>query len=297
MDKTTIKTLIREANTFEELEVLKQDFLNECENQHDRLSVAQLLQSINNFSDAKNIFESIVPSLLSKKNGKNLINIYTKTIKENKSLKTLYAYHTGLNENETPEAKKNFITEAVSIGNKINGLEYSDDFSKIIGVIVESFKVLGDKEVLKLVNINENIQNVNASLEYLAKTPKTVKNLNEHINHINIVSNTLVENKTSNINTNLDATLEDVLKNNIVSNNNENIMENIFNENVDKETMFNNSKQLCLNMIQEQRNTTTDKKVTQKLDEMVEKLSKKLYNYDTYTKDMLYMSELQEVLN
>jgi predicted transcriptional regulator len=50
-------------------------------------------------------------------------------------------------------------------------------------------------------------------------------------------------------------------------------------------------------MIKEQRTLSKDDEISQKLDEMAEKLSKKTYDYETYTKDMLFMTELQEVLN
>ena len=65
----------------------------------------------------------------------------------------------------------------------------------------------------------------------------------------------------------------------------------------DKEATFEKTKTDCLTMIKEQRNSCKDAEISTKLDEMAQKLSKKSYNYDTYTKDMLFMSELQEVLN
>ena len=81
------------------------------------------------------------------------------------------------------------------------------------------------------------------------------------------------------------------------ANNGQNVMESIFDDTVDKEATFKKIKEDCLSMIKEQRQLSNDNEVTKKLDEMAQKLSKKTYNYDTYTKDMLFMSELQEVLN
>ena len=72
-----------------------------------KIAVTQLLAKINNFCDAKAMFESIAPSLISMKSGKQLINKYINIIKENKSLKTLYMLiMKGLNKNETPVSKK-----------------------------------------------------------------------------------------------------------------------------------------------------------------------------------------------
>ena len=64
---------------------------------------------INDFCGAQAIFESMIVPLMGKKGGKNLINKYTKVIKENKSLKTIYAYHEGLKENKTTDAKKHIL--------------------------------------------------------------------------------------------------------------------------------------------------------------------------------------------
>ena len=287
--------LIQNTKTFDELETLKQGFLKECENQHNKIAVANILGTINNFGDAKVMFESIVPTLLSKKGGKKLIKDYTNIVKENKSLKTIYAYHEGLRENTSPEAKKNYITEALSIGNRVDTSEYCNGLKSLVNVISEGFKLVGNDEVLKIVNISETTKSINESLNYLATTPKTVKNLNQYINHINTVSESLVENKI-NSSFNIDITLDDVLKQSNTSSAT-NVMESIFDDSIDKEATFRKTKEICLNMIQEQRNSCKDTDVSEKLNEMASKLSKKSYNYDTYTKDMLFMSELQEVLN
>ena len=81
MDKNNYIKLIHNTKTFDELESLKQGFLKECDIQHKHIAVANILGSIDNFGDAKMMFESLVPSILNKKEGKTLINNYTKTIK------------------------------------------------------------------------------------------------------------------------------------------------------------------------------------------------------------------------
>jgi hypothetical protein len=293
MNKNNFSKLVQNSKTFDELETLKQGFLNECENQHKRIAVANLLNSINSFGDAKIMFESTIPYILNKKGGKSIVNRYTKLIKENKSLKTLYAYHEGLNENTTPDSKKNYITEALSMGNTIDNIEYYDGLKSIVNLISESFKLMGNENVLSAIKLDDNVKMVNESLDFLVSTPKTIKNLNQYINHINTVSETITESKTEK-EFNIDITLEDVLKN---KNNGKNVMESIFDDSLDKETTFINTKNICLNMIKEQRTLSKDDEISQKLDEMAEKLSKKTYDYETYTKDMLFMTELQEVLN
>ena len=155
--------------------------------------------------------------------------------------------------------------------------------------------MIGDKTVLDIVTINDETRIVNESIDYLASTPKTVKNINKYISCVNAASETLVESK-QNDEFNVDVTLDEMLQNKNNSNA-QNVMESIFDDSSDKEATFEKTKTDCLTMIKEQRNSCKDAEISTKLDEMAQKLSKKSYNYDTYTKDMLFMSELQEVLN
>ena len=285
------KQMIHNANTLEELETLKTDFLNECEKREKRINVSNLLSEISNFGCAKAMFESMIPSLMSKKEGKKLIKNYVQTIKENKSLKTIYSYYEGLNENKTPDTKKTYIVEALTLGKPIHYNEYVNGVGKIIDLISESFKILGDDFVLKNVSIDNSSKLIGESLVYLSTTKKTVKNLNEYFSHIdNVCDNVIKESKES---INLDKTLEDLVSE--MHNKESKSIDNIFNTDNKKET-FNEEKNKCLNMLSTQIKENSDKEVVARLVEMETKLNNKNYNYDTFTKDMLYMNELQEVL-
>ncbi len=292
MKNTNYKQIIQQANTLAELENIKNDFISECQKRESRIKVSEMLHKIDNFGLAKNVFESITTSLLSKKEGKGLINKYVSIIKENNSLKTLYAYHEGLNENETSISKKSYITEALSIATPIDNKEYIKGVGQIINLISESFKLLGDDFVLNNIKIDENEKMLGDSLVYLSTTKKTIKNINEYINHINKVTDTIVENNVKTIN--VDSTLEEIVSEMNKKNDNVNINE-IFSVE-DKESVFKNTKNICIEMISYQKKQNSDNEIVSKLIEMEEKLSKKEYNYDTFTKDMLYMTELQEVL-
>jgi hypothetical protein len=51
-----------------------------------------------------------------------------------------------------------------------------------------------------------------------------------------------------------------------------------------------------MEMIFKQKNSSSDDDIIIELNKMEEKLSKKQYAFETFTRDMLYMKELQEVL-
>lgn len=291
MKNINYKKLIQEAKNHDELNKVKNDFLAECLVRENKIAVTQLLAKINNFCDAKAMFESIAPSLISMKSGKQLINKYINIIKENKSLKTLYAYYEGLSKNETPVSKKTYITEALSLGNNINQKEYLNGVKSIIGVITESFKILGDEFVLKNVSHNETSSIIGESLCYLSSTNKNIKNLNDYIKHIDIVSENITENKNTDIN--VDMTLDEIISNTLTTEN-VNIKEIFESEN--KEESFKKNKQLCLEMISSEKSKTKDKEVLKKLNEIESKLSNKTYQFESFTKDMFYMTELQEML-
>ena len=297
MNKTIMKKkyeqIIKKTNSLNELNDIKNDFLAECKKQENKINVSNILYQIDNFCGAKTLFESLAPSLMRKKGGKNIINKYVNVIKENKSLKTIYAYYEGLKNSKKPENKKAYITEALSITNPIQYNEYVKGIGDIINVISESFKLLGDEYVLNNVSYDKNSSIIGESLVYLSTTKKNIKNLNEYMSHIDRVSNNLVENNEKNINT--DLTLEEIvsdMKQQISESN----VDDIFNTD-NKENTFQKSKNICMEMISKQKKSTNDNEIISKLNEMEEKLSKKQYTYETYTKDMLYMTELQEVLS
>lgn len=291
MKNINYKKLIQEAKNHDELNKVKNDFLAECLVRENKIAVMQLLTKINNFCDAKAMFESIAPSLISTKSGKQLINNYVNIIKENKSLKTLYAYYEGLCKNETPISKKTYITEALSLGNNINQKEYLNGVKSIIGVITESFKVLGDEFVLKNISHNETSSIIGESLYYLSSTNKNIKNLNDYIKHIDIVSENITESKNTDID--IDMTLDEIISNTLTSEN-VNIKEIFESEN--KEESFKKTKQICLEMISSEKTKTKDEDILNKLTEIESKLSNKTYQFETFTKDMFYMTELQEML-
>ena len=283
---------ILKANTLEELSQVKDSFLAECEKREQKIAVSNILSNVDNFCGAKVLFESLIIPLMGKKEGKNLINKYTKTIKENKSLKTLYTYYEGLKENDSSESKKAYITEALTLTTPIKYNEYVKGVGDIVSLISEAFKILGNEYILKNVSNDAKAKLIGESLVYLATTKKNIKNLNEYMSHIDNVSDNIVESVSNNIN--VDMSLEDIVSE--MKQTNENItVNNIFNSD-DKEKTFSEAKKCCLDMIQEQKSQTKDNEIITKLNEMYDKLSKKTYTFETYTKDMLYMTELQEVL-
>jgi hypothetical protein len=283
---------IKKANSISELNKIKENFLSECAKQEKIILVNEMFNSINDFVTAKTIFESLASNLLYEKGGKRLINNYTKIIKENKSLKTLYSYNEGLNKHNTSDSKKEYINEALSIGEYINPSEYENGLKEILKIISESFKILGEDFVLDNMKINKKTKLIGESLRYITSTKKTLKNLNEYMSHVDILSETINENIDNEIDAN--QSLEEVVSNIKKTTFTENI-DNIFNTN-DKESEFKETKKKCMEMISKQKNSSKDIEIISELNKMEEKLDKKHYTFETFTKDMLYMTELQEVL-
>lgn len=283
---------INKINTLTELNNLKNEFISECEKRANKIKVSNLLTECKNFCGSKTMFESLVPTLMTKKGGKKIINKYVKTIKENKSLKTIYAYYEGLKDNETPEQKKSYITEALSITQPIQYNEYVKGVGNIIELISESFKLLGDKFVLENVKPDNKSISLDESLVYLSTTRKNIKNLNEYFSHINKVSNYLTEEVNKNID--IDLSLDEIVSE-MKTNMDKSGIDSIF-ETENKEKTFMECKENCLKQIETQKNNTKDIDIINKLNEIEEKLRNKHYVYETFTKDMFYMKDLEEVL-
>ena len=286
------KKTISNVTTLEELNSLKNSFLNECTKREQKIKVSNLLNKVSDFGCAKTMFESMIPSLLSKKGGKSIIKNYVKTIKENKSLKTIYTYYEGLNKNKTTDSKKTYIIEALSIGAPVHYNEYINGVGKIINLISESFKVLGDEFVLNNVSLDEKSKLIGESLFYLSTTKKSVKNLNEYFSHIDTVCDNIIK-ESNETNINLDSTLSELVSE--MHSKENKVLNSIFN-NENKQETFKEEKNKCLDLLHKQIKENTDKDVVNRLVEMESKLIEKHYNLDTFTKDILYMNELQEVL-
>lgn len=294
MKKNEYKKIIQETKTLSELDKLKKDFLLECSKREQKINVAEIISNISNFGVAKHIFESIITPLLSKKEGKKIINNYVKVIKENKSLKTLYAYYDLLKNAQNSDKKKTYITEALSMAKPINNEEYINGLGKLINVIIEGFNVLGDEYIVNNVKSDEKSKKICESLIYLSTTKKNIKNLNEYMNHIDKVSDIVTESIENDID--IDKTLKEIIDDVKEQPLKENI-DNIF-QTDDKEKTFDENKTICMEMISKQKeNNKNNPEVTSKLNEIESKLNKKNYTFESFTKDILYMKELQEVLN
>lgn len=294
MKKNEYKKIIQETKTLNGLDELKKDFLLECSKREQKINVAEIISNISNFGVAKHIFESIITPLLSKKEGKKIINNYVKVIKENKSLKTLYAYYDLLKNAQNSDKKKTYITEALSMAKPINNEEYINGLGKLINVIIEGFNALGDEYIVNNVKSDEKSKKICESLIYLSTTKKNIKNLNEYMNHIDKVSDIVTESIENDID--IDKTLKEIIDDVKEQPLKENI-DNIF-QTDDKEKTFDENKTICMEMISKQKeNNKNNPEVTSKLNEIESKLNKKNYTFESFTKDILYMKELQEVLN
>lgn len=292
MKQTNYMQTISKANTLEELTQIKESFLSECKKREQTILVSNILGQINDFCGAQAIFESMIVPLMGKKGGKNLINKYTKVIKENKSLKTIYAYHEGLKENKTTDAKKAYITEALSLSAPIHYNEYIKGVGEVVSLISEAFKMLGNDYILENVSYDNKAGSIGSSLLYLSTTKKNIRNLNEYISHIDNVSENITESKD--VTVNVDLSLDEIVSEMTQKVKNTDV-DNIFNTD-NKEKTFCEAKNVCLTMIKNQKEQTNDEEISAKLTEMETKLNKKQYTFETFTKDMLYMTELQEVL-
>jgi hypothetical protein len=290
--KTNYTQSILNAKTLDELAQIKQSFLSECTKREQKILVSNILSQVNNFCGAQIMFESLIVPLMKEKGGKKLINRYVNIIKENKSLKTLYAYNEGLKQNTTPDAKKAYITEALSLSKPIRNNEYVNGVGELVSLISEAFNMLGNDYVLENVTYDKSSDSICESLVYLATTNKNLRNLNEYISHVENVSETMTETIDNKIN--IDLPLDEIVTEMQKSIQHDSVNA-IFNTN-DKEKTFCEAKEVCLNMINKQKAQTSDVEIVNKLIEMESRLQKKTYVFDSFTNDMLYMNELQEVL-
>lgn len=287
----------RIKNTFSrsELTKMKEQFINECAEQESRLQVAERIGEIRSFGDIKIMFESLIPELLGKPAGKRLINTYTKTLKENRSLKTLYGLHAGLGDNETADKRRVFMQEALSLCKDFDRTEYLEGMRKLSRLMSESMRELNPILVLEKTAVSDTDKYVNESVLYLASNKKSLKNLNDYTKHMDIVSENKNPTPASPFNVNEDlASIFETFK---AKNGSKEETFTAFLETDNKEQAFQDMKAMCLEALNSQKQNTQDTATLQKLSEMESKLRAKSYCYESYTKDMIHMSDLQSILN
>lgn len=298
-----IQKKVLNASTIEDVEILRNEFNTLCESRIEKLNFLNRLGDISSFSELKTIFESMAPSLLSTKDGRNCIKSFLKTINENQSLQTAYLLNENIVNCSYDGDKKSFLIESLSLAKDVNKKDFLKGIISLQKCLMESVSVLNNEDI-KAINLAINEVNLNKemgeTLDNLTFNPKRMSNLLEFNKAIDKLVPFMEE--IASIRNNVEVlgeTSEEILNriNEEESRENLELLKTLI-ESEDKESVFEDYKSNCMSAIRKAiRENKSDEAVSTKLTNILEKVENKKYNIASYGADIASFMELENLVN
>lgn len=298
-----IQKKVLNASTIEDVEILRNEFNTLCESRIEKLNFLNRLGNISSFSELKTIFESMAPSLLSTKDGRNCIKSFLKTINENQSLQTAYLLNENIVNCSYDGDKKSFLIESLSLAKDVNKKDFLKGIISLQKCLMEGVSVLNNEDI-KAINLAINEVNLNKemgeTLDNLTFNPKRMSNLLEFNKAIDKLVPFMEE--IASIRNNVEVlgeTSEEILNriNEEESKENLELLKTLI-ESEDKESVFEDYKSNCMSAIRKAiRENKSDEAVSTKLTNILEKVENKKYNIASYGADIASFIELENLVN
>lgn len=300
MDKNIINTF----KTVREVEAFRQEINELCNKRKAFITLCEEANSLSekNFGYIKESFEAISPELFKTKEGKKILNSYTKIIKENKNLSLLHTIYENIR-----KAGKNidvdfFVNNIAETKWDINPKTLSEDTKKLGRVLAEGYLYLGEDAKNNLPK--ENIS-LDKAVEYIAENFKTSKNIAEYSNAVKIIKENILLNE-SNLtlfSENKKIELSDIIKEfnskytDKLTENEIKVLKEISCSN-DRESIFNSYKNECIRKITESKkkfDLEGDVESSNRLETVLEQIINKNFSNDTVGHDICNLIELSNI--
>lgn len=275
-----------------------------------KINKVRLNENINKINDlsffvCKQLFDNMSNRLYETKNGRKCIAKYVKTIKGNHVLREAFTlYETFMNKNNINDVQL-FVSESCNYINAMNKKAFKEGVNKVKDIIKKSLKEceMSDSEFNAVINENKNI---NESISFVFENKKSAKNMSLYTENVSKIVEHLNNNKEmieeTNENTHLQENFNDLKA---IFDNDLELWENAVIEklvlynlsNGDKNTLFEEYKTKCLNLIEE---SISDEDITietkSHLNTMKSQLNEKTYKEETANEDILKLANLEYTL-
>lgn len=272
---------------------IEQDKINEAVNSIDRM----------NFGELKNLFEGIADKLFETENGKKIIGKYVKSIREDKSLKTLHGLYEKIINPSYSSNPSLLVSSACDMANSLpNHNAYMQKLREtLMEAVIESG--ISSEEFNNIASKNKDI---NESIDYIFSNKPNVKNLYERTDKFDAVVKYVTENaKVKANNTNTDGKTPKELTEEL-----NNAFEGLklweaeavkdlslcYMSDGDGEKLFEEYKTQCIDLLNEKINSCDDLETVNRFQTMREKLEKKTFDEKTLNESILKFAELKNVL-
>lgn len=250
------------------------------------------------FGFIKEAFENISPMLFKQKGGKTLINNYIQTIKENKNLNNLATLYENIRKTNA-NADVNFFVENIVNINWNVSKSVKTDTLKVGRILAEGILLLGEKA---LVMLPEEKNSLNKAIEFISENSKNTKNIAEYSDAIKVIREHIKSNDNKNIfeSVNVDDYAFNLInafnkKYSNLTNEEINLIKKI-NTSENKEEIFNQYKNECLNKLSNAMKNENDADV-EKLSEVYNKVKNKTFVLENIGTDICGFAELTKIFD
>lgn len=283
------------------LELLKKNF-NEVIEEHISRAKNKLAMSESEKMDVgelKYIFENVSDGLYETNEGKKVIRKYVKTIRENKALKNFYTLFETIKNVRGVNDSTVFLSEAVKLSRTIPEIE-----RKKLSRVVREAVYLSNKSIDEINSLMEAYDlNIDKPISFILLEKSTPKNVLEYSNSVQKVSDMLGD-RCMPVNENTESSKDIVDKiNNLVDESYEQWERDVIRDislytvaNKDKSDLFETYKGDCLKLLNETLDNCESVEEKSRFTTMSENLTNKMFNEETFSADIMKLSELRETL-
>lgn len=287
---------IKEFNTIDEIESYRKAINEACDNRRDYIKSCLRAMELSgkSFGFLKECFESMSDKLYKSKAGKKLIGQYVSTIKNDKNLSNLYSIYENIRKMNSDSDVDYFIN---SINEVFPISSISEEAKKKLGNIVcEAYVMLGESAENAIPTEKKNLD---SAIEFIAENKKSINNLADYSQAVKIIRESITENHSGQNSFRQDESIKNAMK--LVSDFNKKYSKDLTNEefttiqkiaeNTDKESLFQEYKEKCLNRLSEAKSKCNANEVDQ-MEQIISKVSDKQFCNETINSDICNLIEI-----
>lgn len=300
------KDIINSFKTISEVENYRDTILEECKSRIDYLQTLTKAANLSekNFGYIKECFEAMSPELFNLKEGKQILNKYSKTIKENKNLSSLHRIYETIRK-AGKDTDVDFLMKSLPETKwDIDKKTVNEDVKKLGKILAEGYIMLGQEKADSILP-KENTYLYKA-VNYIAENQISKSNLLECSDAIKIIkSNILQKDGIKNVfeSKDLDELANELLEefnkkySDALSAEETSVLKEIASSE-DREGIFNKYKASCIEKINEAKKKFEkdgDSNSSNRLNSVMEQVNNKSYNLETIGEDVCNLIELSNI--
>ena len=299
---------INKFKTIKEVEDYRSKVNELCEHRIKFIKTCETADNLSNktFGYIKESFESLSPELFKSKEGKKLLNKYTRTIKESKNLLSLHSIHENIRKASKDTDVDFFMESIINMNWDSNKEKLSEDIKKLGRVLAEGYLYLGEKANKYLPSNESEMKKLSLAVNYIFENKKQKNNITEYSDAVKVIKEYV--NNNDSVKNIFEVVNIDEMATKLINDFNIKYADKLTEEEIkiikeinscsNQEEIFNKYKESCISKITEAKNNFEakgDKESTERLSIVLEQISNKNYVSENIGNDICSLIELTKV--